>query len=394
MKKIALSLIVITTFAGGCSSGKHSKEGLPIIDLTNNYPEKEIFLTDIADVTYLYLNSDDDDYLYNGRIRCITESTIVVYDGYSNSFLFFSKDGNPKSRFNRWGQGPEDYFNAFNLIYDEVADELFVNGIGESIIQVYSSTGVYKRKITLPQGMAAELIDFDENSLFFYDYNIGNRKALALLRGEDIPADDDHIVPFYRISKTDGGVLDYVELPGTHLLLGTNVDGRWLNLPQRYAVKCSEGVLLCIAGTDTVFLYSGDKLLTPVLYQTPSVVSSNPMQVLNNCIDRGQYQFFQVNTIHERVTTQDIFPIKCYLRNKITGEIVHPKLLLPDYNGKEFVINPARVGDYENGYYFELGLSELKQAYRENKLGGKLKELVATLNEDEDNNVFMLVNFK
>ena len=37
---------------------------------------------------------------------------------------------------------------------------------------------------------------------------------------------------------------------------------------------------------------------------------------------------------------------------------------------------------------------ELKRAYRENKLSGKLNELVADLNEDEDNNVFMFVHFK
>ena len=92
------------------------------------------------------------------------------------------------------------------------------------------------------------------------------------------------------------------------------------------------------------------------------------------------------------------------MRNKKTGEVVRPKFLLPDYLGKEFIMDAHRLNAdgrifndgriYNDGYYFELGLYELKQAYRENKLSGKLKELVATLNEDEDNNVFMLVEFK
>ena len=69
-------------------------------------------------------------------------------------------------------------------------------------------------------------------------------------------------------------------------------------------------------------------------------------------------------------------------------------IMLPDYKGKEFYIDPRLPNYYEKGYHFELDLIELKQAYRENKLSGKLKELVATLNEDKDNNVFMLVNFK
>ena len=44
--------------------------------------------------------------------------------------------------------------------------------------------------------------------------------------------------------------------------------------------------------------------------------------------------------------------------------------------------------------YFELDLLELKQAFSENKLRGKLKELVGTLDEEKDNNVIMFVNFK
>ena len=44
--------------------------------------------------------------------------------------------------------------------------------------------------------------------------------------------------------------------------------------------------------------------------------------------------------------------------------------------------------------HFELDLIELKQAFKDNKLNGKLKELVSTLDEYKDNNVFMIVNFK
>ena len=59
-----------------------------------------------------------------------------------------------------------------------------------------------------------------------------------------------------------------------------------------------------------------------------------------------------------------------------------------NYPEKEIILTDIA----ENGHYFELDLIELKQAYKENRLSGKLKELVATLNEEEDNNVFMFVN--
>ena len=65
-----------------------------------------------------------------------------------------------------------------------------------------------------------------------------------------------------------------------------------------------------------------------------------------------------------------------------------------NYPEKEFFIGPSNFRKiFENGFYFELDLLELKQAYTENRLSGKLKELVATL-KDDDNNVFMMVKFK
>jgi len=226
-------------------------------------------------------------------------------------------------------------------------------------------------------------ISYDDRSLFFSDM------------GADVAA-KDHI-GFGHISKTTGEILNYIELPRTQTFLGINLDGNRVPTRTRRYAKHPEGVLLSSHGTDTVFLYSGHQSLTPVLYQTPSVTSLTPMEFVDNCFDTGQYQFIKVIIVRQGDVIPGIFPAKYYVRDKKTGEIFRQKLVLPDYRGKEFIITPGVEGVsnmYENGYFFDLDLIELKQAYRENKLSGKLKELVATLNEDEDNNVFMLVTFK
>ena len=389
-------LIAMTVFIAGCSFDKQSKDGLPYIDVRQNYPEKEIFLTDIANVSYLYLNSDDDDYLYQGSISYITDNTVVVVDNSSGSILFFSKDGTPKSRFNRKGQGPEEYYNSPAVIYDEITDEVFVHGF--RVIQVYSSIGEYKRTITLPQGMVVnEMISFDDHSFFFYDFSVRMRAmSEAKLSNKEYIGPPYHL--YYRISKTTGEVIDSIKLPATQTFLGINLNGKQqFAFPLSHLTKCPEGVLLSSHGTDTIFLYGYDKSLTPILYQTPSITALNPLEFLDNYVDRGQYQFIKSIVVRRGDESPGIFPAKYYMRNKKTGETVRPKLLLPDYKGKEFVINNAdsgAVGEYENGYYFELDLYELKKADRENKVSGKLKELVDTLNEDEDNNVFVLVEFK
>lgn len=388
----AILYVIISAFlATGCLPDKQKGDKLAVIDVSKSYPEKETLLTDIADVTYLYLNSDNDDYLYSGRIHSITENTVVVYDNISGSILFFSKDGNPKSRFNRKGNGPEEYLSALQVIYDEAADDVFVARM--NIIQVYSSTGEYKRRITMPEGtVITPIVPFDEHSLFLYD----GSKSIIPDSNETNATTDGYVSPFVRISKIDGSVLDYVELPTDPIVLGVqNMDDRQTVIRGRTSrlVQCKEGVLLCNPETDTVFLYSKDYSLTPVMTKTPSV-KTLPMTYLNNCVDVGQYQFMEVFTVRLEEGAFP-FPVNYLMRDKKTGEIFRQKILLPDYKGKEFLFSPLKSGrDYEYGPIFELDLGELKQAYDENKLSGKLKELVATLDEDVDNNIFMLVHFK
>ena len=113
------------------------------------------------------------------------------------------------------------------------------------------------------------------------------------------------------------------------------------------------------------------------------------MIAMDICMDAGNFQFLSVLRDLANGGTSSY-----YIRDKKTGEIFRQKIILPDYKGKDFYIDPRFHNYYEKGYHFELDLYELKEADRANKLSGKLKELVAALNEDEDNNVFILVDFK
>jgi hypothetical protein len=396
-----VATIAIIVFVIACSSDRQSKDSLPFIDVRNNYPEKEILLTDIAEVTYLHLNTDDDNYLYSGSIRYITENTIIVVDFgrgiTSGNILFFTKDGMPKSYFNRRGQGPEEYSEVYRVFYDEATDDVFVCGLARDIIKVYSSNGKYKREIRLPQEVKADgnaIESFDEYSLFFRDINLTVKNSQA--RFENMPVEEETVSSFYRISKTDGKVLDYVELPLAPIFLGIIDNGMRIvgRAGTRHLLKYAEGVHLCNPENDTVYVYNKSKSVTPALYKTPSVGSTDPMTYLNNCVDMGQYQFLEVVTVRAGDEYIGVFPVKYYMRDKTNGEIIRPKLLLPDYRGKEFVITPSPLRIFKNEYVFEIDLTELKDADHENKLSGKLKELVDTLDENNDNNVFILVSFK
>jgi hypothetical protein len=405
---------IVTT----CSIRQSANEGdLICIDVSKKYPQKEISLTDIADVTYVHLCSDNSDFLYDGRSRIldITANTIVVAN-YRDcvSILFFSKDGTPKSRFNRCGQGPEEILSIRYVIYDEAADDVFVTEFWKhNIVHVYSSAGEYKRRIivsAVPEknpmgGLGPDIVSFDDRSLFLFDRSKRTRR-------EWTKSPDDWFSPYYRICKIDGTVLDFFELPLPRvpvglLQIGGLYEGKAHLGHSHNLIKCVEGVRLSNPENDTIFLYKHDGTLVPVMYQTPSVSSLNPMVYLNNYVENKNYQLIEVVTVRkveENATERGFinggpynYPRGFLVRDKKTGEIVRPKFVLPDYMGKELTYFSNSRGFTENwmgGFLSsQLCLIELKQAYRENKLSGKLKDLVATLDEEKDNDVFMILNF-
>ena len=408
LKKYNLLCLICfaTVLASSCSSDKRTKNSLPCIDVRKNYPEKEIILTDIADISYVHLNTENDDYLFKGRINYVTENTIVVVDESTGSILFFTKDGKPKSRFNRYGQGPQEYQKKIlNIVYEETTDDVFVilpfAGFGDQYIQVYSSAGDYKRKLSLlPQEIGVnKIIPFDELSFLVFDARKLYTKTFMKRFPEEWKMESNVQTDstFFLISKTDGRILDYVKMPFNDEvdLSISNLKGEGFQFPIfTRIVRCAEGAYLCNHETDTVFLYSNkDKSITPVMHKIPSVNNLETKIILDNCMETGRYQFLKIETL---VYATEEKMNRYYMRDKTTGEFFCQKIILPDYKGKEFFITPIFLfmNGKETQIHFELDLFELKQAYTENRLSGNLKELVATLNEDFDNNVFMFVNFK
>jgi len=395
---LKMFLIVKIFFMIGCSGNNHSEKSIPCIDVRKNYPEKEIILTDIADVSYLHMNTEDDNYLYRGGINYISKNTIIIAGGVSGNILFFSKDGNPKSFFNHYGAGPEEYMMAgqfLTIIYDENADDVFVHAWGGFL--VYSSTGVYKRKLTLPPGtQVSSIVDYDDQSLLLHDSK--NRYKNPYIQNSDkeslsvSPSNDSS---YFFISKADGKALEYIKFPRNEIdFTEPKYNGLITTIHEtRRVIKCVGGVLLCNIDSDTVFFYGKDKSIIPIMCKTPLVSDLDPKVVLNNFRETDRYQFIEIKILKTEST--NVFDyMKYYIRDKQTGEIFRQKIILPEYQGKEFFRFFSDRYSNENEYYLELDLIELKEAYKENRLSGKLKELVATLNELEDNNVFMSVKFK
>lgn len=395
MKNKNILFLILVSCVISCSSHKESQEELAFIDISKEYPEKEINLTDIADITYVYLNSKSDDYLFKGSINYVTKNSIVVIDRYSYSILFFSKDGNPTSYFNRRGQGPEEYTDAASVMYDEEKDDVFVSPDFSDHIMVYSSSGKFKRKITLPQrNINGQMALFDDQSILVYD-NTKLWQAIVQSNSVDKKTFSEQLgdSTFFLISKIDGTVLDYIQLPYKNINLSyKDLEGTFIGQVSYGRVrKCPEGLFLYNPETDSIFLYRKDKSLVPYFHKKPLLNNYNPMTVMDICMDVGKFQFISV---YSYLTGKSPLP-QYYIRDKETGKIFRQKITLSDYKEKDFYINPRLSNYYEKGVHFELDFSKLEEAYNENKLSGKLKELVASrIKEKEPNNIFVLVDFR
>ena len=81
--------------------------GLPVFDLQEQYPEKEIILQDIADVRYVVLETGDSS-LVGIRPILMTDSFLVTVNKKSD-VIFFDKSGKYLHSFNHTGMSGEEY---------------------------------------------------------------------------------------------------------------------------------------------------------------------------------------------------------------------------------------------------------------------------------------------
>jgi len=400
-----LSLLFFVVFAMAGASCEPSQGDLPCINVHKNYPEKQTPITEFADISYVHLDAQDRDYLFSGTINDVTESTIVVFDRSSGSVLFFTRDGRPKSRFNRSGRGPGEYapISMLRAIYDEDSDEvfLFVSEFGfatGSSILVYSSTGEYKRTLSLPKGiMPFYPIEFDAQSLFFYDDRKRLDKSRKLPNREDLRYAHPYNSDYYRVSKADGSVLESVDFADDDIFwMSRSSAGSRTTASMSRVGKAASGLYICHAEVDTVFFYDG--ALRPVICKTPLVSDLDSKTILSNFVDAGRYQFVQTSIPYDFLQVpREKWPKyeAYYTHDTRSGEIFRQKISLPEYKDKVL-----HVSSYHTHYIgkealtiFSLNMIELKEAYDAGRLSGKLKALVGRLDEDVDN-IYLFARFK
>ena len=135
------------------------------IDVSKKYDEKKISIQNISNISYISLETNDD-FLWRGNVKGITESYILGGDNKTGDILLFDRNG----KINHKGNGAQEYTSFITIVPDEDNAEIFVNDNFKKKIFVYDFDGTYKRVLNYPSGgMFYRIYDFDDKYLIGYD---------------------------------------------------------------------------------------------------------------------------------------------------------------------------------------------------------------------------------
>lgn len=366
------------------------EQGLATLDVTKDYPEKKIVLQDLADVKYIPLETKKNALLTNsaGCLGYVSDSLIVARTS-DKEIVLFNGDGSVRSSFRHVGQGSKEYQSIIGIVVDPQAQEIFiVDYLLKHRMQVYSFTGQYKRTLPIPFKMILDgLQDFSADCLLACDLDVNQGIS-------------NRAKPYMLLSKKTGEIVKELDIHFTKRLsrsiskpLGEN---QTISAALGYdpIVRCEDSYVIGDLSADTVYTYSPQGILSPMLVRTPPVLSMETPKVLLPDYRAGSYFFFYLVDFEFDFETRTGFPDKYMVYDYAAGKPYVCKLVNRDCEEQEIQLGDGGVTNKAwNTACYTIPSSMLIEQLEAGKVHGPLKEIAATRAED-DNPVLVIVRFK
>ncbi len=375
---LAATLPVLVGFLG-CKQYGSQRDNLIVVDVTMNYPKKELILQDFMDIEYISLETNDE-FVTQGEILAIGNKYILVKNQVDDGdiFIFDRKTGEGLRKINRKGQGAEEYIRIDAATMDEDNNELFINCDTSGKIFVYDLSGSFKRDLSHGDGIEyLDIFNYDSENLIRYDQgrNKGIQSYHAIISKQDGSITSDIPIPFDKIKipmlQVEGGIVF------------TNVSS---------IIPYGDDWILVETSSDTVYHYlSKENKLTPFLVKTPSSTDPEIFLTMGSFTDR--FYFMQIMEMVWDPTARKGFPTTDLMYDKHENAIFNVSVLNGDYLKKQEVNMTSNPMNGKITSYHTLAADDLVEAYAEGLLKGKLNEIAAEL-EEEDNAVLMLIKEK
>ena len=380
MKRLYTITLLLASMLLSCGGGKGEaqkqkvSDGLWTFDVTKEYPTKEIYIQDIADVDYIPLETNDS-ILWRGREVLYLDDDYIVGANRNNGVYFHDGKGKALNMFNKMGQGPKEYLDMYKVQYDKKSDEIYINDMFK--YYVYDKEGNFKRSF---QGIEDKLYSrieqffiLNEDELIQYNYN-------------------NH---YTRVSRLTGEHLGDIKLgvADSTTTLSFRKNNMIFNTIVSHFTKDKEGYIITSFSSDTTYLLTSNLQLKPIGVRIPPVSSQDVPVFLLPVKNTPRYYFMST------IKKEDSFPTKAYMMDKKTNQIYYLKDYFKnkDYIGLKVhldMFGPSVLADLPNNVCVQsLNITKLCEAYEAGKLKGKLKEVASRL-KDDDNGIFAIYKIK
>ncbi|MDR2147943.1 MAG: 6-bladed beta-propeller, partial [Tannerella sp.] len=270
-------------------------EKLPVIDLTKTYPKKEQNLRDMADIEYIPLETTDDVLLgERTTLSAVTDNYMLIHDWERGDIFVFNRAGKIVSHFNHKGQSGREYqmiggvsSNSIGTILDEKKEEIFVCS---NSIQVFSLTGEYKRSLPINTiRNNSKVFNFDDETLLLYDDFV-----LDMTNPRNAKTN-----PYSLISKKDGSLIAALDiyLSKRYSTMSEQEQERgktWTTMIIFPSNMCyGNDFVIADMSSDTLYLLTQNRKLTPLLTRKPSVrASSDPLIIWTTLLTTDKFILF------------------------------------------------------------------------------------------------------
>jgi hypothetical protein len=388
--------LLLSLFCGCAGNSIQNQENIPVIDLSQDYPEKKISFQELGgEIEYIPLETTDDVLLdKRAKIVSISDKYIIITNDIRGDVFTFGRDGKVISYFNHKGRSGEEYIQLRQLIFDEENQEFYVLTLNKII--VYSEKGQYKRTLPFPEKTnLTRIYNFDDQTLFGYDEY-------------EILSNGYNAKPYLFLSKKDGSIISILErsLPIRYanriLFEANNEKGekqKKILALSGYANNWSNGNNFVISdlSADTVYQLTRDKKMIPLITREPSVHKTDIRIFLTSEFKTGKFMLLNCVKINfekllENVRAHEGYSISTLLYDYTNNQIYEALLYNADcekyccYQFADANIVESCGADLINTYSI---VSHLEK----DEVTGELKRIAETLDE-EDNQVLMIVKFK
>jgi hypothetical protein len=206
------------------------------------------------------------------------------------------------------------------------------------------------------------------------------------------------------MSKHDGSIVSTLDISlpvrySNRIAIEVEVNGQTFFTPITIVTPNNRyygnNLLIADLSSDTIYLFTKNKELKPLIVRVPTVHSSDPRIVLTHQFATDNFLYlYKIPLDFEAEKNDQSVIITELMYEFTTGETSEISLVNEDYPSRAWWEYPFMYADLpQNMSAMLIQMSRLKAAYEEKQLKGELEELVKTL-DVEDNPILMIVKFK